>query len=211
MKRIVVIMALVFCFSATAQAGWLDKIKEAAPEAVKQNIPGQSKDAASEPRSQGPPSEPVKQGNPEQSGEPAKPALPSVSRPVSGLSPDQQDANDCSAYVHEDWKKSEKALKESNLTWGSSRYLPKKEWIDYLKGRYPNMKREKNDFYVHFGKWYGKSCAYVTLKCVPKEPGCNAQMKCLDFYTRKGGQTCPPNLCSQDDKKCIEPYKPPVK
>ena len=187
MKRIVVIMALVFCFTATAQAGWLDKVKEATPDAVKQNIQGETKEAV-----------PI-------------PATPSVSRAASGLSPDQQDANDCSAYVHEDWKKSEKALKESNLTWGSSRYLPKNEWIDYLKGRYPNVKREKNDFYVHFGKWFGKSCAYVDLKCVPKEPGCNASMKCLDFYTRKGGLTCPSNLCSQDDKKCIEPYKPPVK
>jgi hypothetical protein len=186
MKRIVVIMALVFCFTATAQAGWLDKIKEAAPDSIKQKVQ-------------------------DQTGGEAQPTVPSGSPAISGISPDQQDANACSAYVHEDWKKSEKALKESNLTWGSSRYLPKKEWIDYLTGRYPNVKREKNDFYVHFGKWFGNSCAYVDLKCVPKEPGCDASMKCLDFYTRKGGLTCPPNLCSQDDKKCIEPYKAPVK
>ncbi len=201
MKRIVVIMALVFCFTATAQAGWLDKIKEAAPDSVKQNTPGQTTDAAPAP---------VKQESPGPSGETSKPALPSASPAASGISPDQADANACSQYIHEDWKKSEKALKESKLTWGSSRYLPKKEWIDYLKTRYPNMKRVNNDFYVHFGKWYGKSCAYVTLTCRPKEPGCDAQMKCLDFYTRKGGQTCPPNLCDHNDTKCIEPYKAPV-
>ncbi len=126
---------------------------------------------------------------------------------IPGISPDQADANACSQYVHEDYKKEQQDLKTTKLTWGSARYLAKKEWVDHLKARYPNVKREKNDFYIHFGKWFGKSCAYVDLKCVPKEPGCTATMKCLDFYTRKGGNTCPPNLCSFNDKKCIEPYK----
>ena len=183
MKKIIVAMISVLIFAATAQAGWLDKVKDATSDVVKQKAQEQTDDVV-------------------------KPVGSAVSAPMSGLSPDQQDANACTAYVHEDWKKSEQALKESKLTWGSSRYLPKKEWIDYLKGRYPNIKREKNDFYIHAGKWFGKSCAYVDLKCVPKEPGCNAEMRCLDFYTRKGGLTCPPNLCTQDDKKCIEPYKP---
>jgi len=200
MKRIVVIMTLVFCFTSIAQAGWLDKVKEAGSDAVKQSIPGQTTDAAPAP---------APQGSLGQAGEAAKPSLPSVSPAISGISPDQADANACTQYIHEDWKKSEKALKESKLTWGSSRYLPKKEWIDYLKGRYPNVKTK--GFYVHYGKWYGKSCAYVDLTCRPKEPGCDIQMKCLDFYTRKGGQTCPPNLCDHNDTKCIEPYKPPVK
>ena len=186
MKKIIIIVLSVFCFSATAQAGWLDKIKEAAPDSIKQKIQ-------------------------EQTGGAVKPTVPSGSPAISGVSPDQQDANDCSAYVHEDYKKSQQALKTSGLTSGSSRYLPKKEWVDYLKGRYPNMKRGKNDFNIHFGKWFGISCAYFTLTCVPKEPGCNADMRCLDFYTRKGGLTCPPNICDHRDSKCIEPYKPPVK
>jgi len=180
MKKLVVIIALVFCFTATAQAGWLDKVKEAGSDAVKQSIPGQTTGAAPASAPQGAAAEPAKQGSLGQPGEAAKPSLPSASPAISGISPDQADANACTQYIHEDWKKSEKALKESKLTWGSSRYLPKKEWIDYLKTRYPNMKRVNNDFYVHFGKWYGKSCAYVTLTCRPKEPGCDAQMKCLD-------------------------------
>ena len=209
MKKLVVIMALVFCFTATAQAGWLDKVKEAGSDAVKQTIPGQTTGAAPASAPQGAAAEPAKQGSLGQPGEAAKPSLPSVSRPVSGISPDQQDANDCTAYVHEDYKKSKQALKESNLKRGSSNYLPKKEWMDYLKGRYPNMKF-KNGFYWHFGKWFGKSCAYVDLTCRNNEPGCDISMKCLDFYTRKGGQTCPPNLCDHNDTKCIEPYKAPV-
>jgi hypothetical protein len=209
MKRIVVITVLVFCFTSTAQAGWLDKVKESVPDAVKQGMQGQSKETTPETAKQGTVSLPVKQENPGQSEETTKPAAPLVRPPASGLSPDQQDANACTAYVHEDWKKSKQALKESNLTRGSSSYLPKKEWIDYLKSRYPNLK--KKDFYFHFGKWFGKSCAYVDLTCRSNEPGCDIQMKCLDFYTRKGGQTCPSNLCSYNDTKCIEPYKSPEK
>lgn len=143
----------------------------------------------------------------------AAPALTTESKPVSqspAISPDQADANACIALVHEDYKKSNKDLETSTLKWGSSTYLPKKEWVNYLKERYPNIKRDKNDHYIRFGKWYGKSCAYVILTCVPKEPGCTAQMKCLDFYTRKGGQTCPSNICEYNDKKCIEPYKSPA-
>ena len=182
MKKIIVAMVSVFFFAATVQAGWLDTIKDTASDSIKQKVQ-------------------------EKTGGVTQPTVPGSSA-ISDISPDQQDANACTAYVHEDWKKTEKARKESNLKWGSSSYLPKKEWIDYMNDRYPNVK--KKDFYVHYGKWFGKSCAYVTMTCRPKEPGCTAEMKCLDFYTRKGGLTCPPNLCTQDDKKCIEPYKPPV-
>jgi hypothetical protein len=183
MKKIIIMAVSVFCLSATVQAGWLDKVKDAVPDSIKQKVQEQTEGT-------------VKQ------------AEPSGTSPISGVSPDQKDANECSAYVHEDYKKEQKALKTSNLTRGSARYLPKKEWVDYLESRYPNMKREKNDFYIHFGKWFGKSCAYFTLKCVPGEPGCNAEMRCLDFYTRKGGRTCPPNVCDAKDSKCIESYKP---
>ncbi|MDD4092299.1 MAG: hypothetical protein PHQ63_07035 [Smithellaceae bacterium] len=192
MKKIIVFMALVFCCSATAQAGWLDSVKDAAKDEVKKNIQEKTQEVTPEPLKQ---------------SEETKSVLPSSAPAVPGLSPDQANANACSQYVHEDYKKSKKALEESKLTWGSSKYLPKKAWVDYLKGRYPNF--TKRDFYYKYGKWFGKSCAYVDLTCRPNEPGCDIQMKCLDNYTRKGGNTCPPNLCSFDDKKCIEPFKAP--
>ncbi len=191
MKKII-FMALVFCFASTAHAGWLDNVKDSAKSELQKNVQQKTQEVTPEP---------LKQGNGSQS------VSPSNKLDIPGLSPDQANANACSKYVHEDYKKSKKALEESKLTWGSSKYLPKQEWIEYLKGRYPNVK--KKDFYQHYGKWFGKSCAYVDLTCRPNEPGCDIQMKCLDNYTRKGGKTCPPNLCSFDDTKCIEPYKAP--
>lgn len=195
MKRFAAVMALVISSTIPAEAGFLDKIKDAVPDAVKQQIPDPGKLEAVTPAVPGIPTE-------------ASPAV--ANAPVSGLSPDQQDANACTAYVHEDYKKVEQALRDSKLVWGSARYLAKNEWVDLLKARYPNVKREKDDFYIRFGKWFGKSCAYVNLKCVPKEPGCDAEMRCLDFYTQKGGRTCPSNLCSDNDAKCIAPYKSPA-
>jgi hypothetical protein len=203
MKKIIVFMALVFCFAPTAQAGLLDTLKDAATSEVQKNIQQKTQEVTPEPLKQGEASTP----EPLKLNEAPKPVPPSSTSAVPVLSPDQTNANACSQYVHEDYKKSKKALEESRLTWGSSKYLPKKEWVDYLKGRYPNLK--KKDFYYHYGKWFGKSCAYVDLTCRPNEPGCDIQMKCLDNYTRKGGKTCPPNLCSFDDTKCIEPYKAP--
>ena len=204
MKRIAVVMALALCSAIPAEAGLLDKIKEAVPEAAKQQIQEPSKELSPQPMKQ----EVVTPAAAGIQTEAPKPAV--AAAPASGLSPDQQDANACSAYTHEDYKKVEQALRDTKLVRGSSRYLAKNEWVDLLKARYPNMKREKDDFYIHFGKWFGKSCAYVNLKCVPKEPGCDADMRCMDFYTQRGGRTCPPNLCSDNDAKCIAPYKPPA-
>jgi len=203
MKRIAIVMALACWSTFQAEAGLLDKIKEAVPESAKQQMEGASKELLPQSGKQESPV-PVAAGD---QAEVSKSMLADV--PASGVSSDQQDANTCTAYTHEDYKKVQQALRDTKLVQGSARYLPKNEWVDLLKARYPNVKREKDDFYIRFGKWFGKSCAYVNLKCVPKEPGCDADMKCLDFYTRKGGQTCPPNLCSQNDVKCIAPYKPP--
>ena len=208
MKKMVFVIVVLLCLAPALAVAWDLPGKDLMQ---KIGIPGQAEKPATDKAAASPPT-PSPAADTAPAAAPAAPAAPAAApaaKPaasIPGISPDQADANACSQYVHEDYKQEKKDLETTTLTWGSARYLAKKEWEKRLKSRYPNIGR-KDSLNTHYGKWFGKSCAYVTLKCVPKEPGCTVTMKCLDFYTRKGGNTCPPNLCSFNDKKCIEPYK----
>lgn len=211
MKKLLIFI-LVLGFAGTVHAGLFDKIKDAAKDAVGQSAPVQKVQPATEPE--------VKQETPkkteaieQKTDVPAvssQPTQPAEAQPVRipGISPDQQDANDCSNYTYADYRKSEDALKKTNLKRGSARYLPKNEWIEYLKGRYPNMHQAPGGYSYSFGKWFGISCAHITLTCPKGEPGCTINTsRCYDFASKKGIKTCPINVCEPNDTKCIEKYK----
>jgi hypothetical protein len=199
MKKIL-IMIIILGFATTVNAGLFDKIKDAAKDAADQSAPVK-------------PDQPgIKQETPQQtegSATGSQPAQPSGTKKAAdpGISPDQQDANDCSKFSHEDYRKGKSDQEKSTLRDGSSRYLPKQEWVDYLKARYPNMHKTPDGYRYSFGKWFGISCADASLTCPKSAPGCDLNVRCYDFATRKGIKTCPINVCDSKDTKCLEKYK----
>ncbi len=194
MRKLFLVL-IIIGFAATANAGLMDAIQGAAKDAVGQAAPKPAvPDAAAA-------KDAVTGGQAVQAPEPIKAAAPS-------LSPDQQDANTCTQFTHEDYLKAKAALETTTLKRGTGRYLAKQEWINYLKGRYSNMRQTPDGFTYNFGKWHGTSCSDAVLTCPKSEPGCNLQVKCYDFATRKNIKTCPINVCDFNDAKCNEKYKP---
>ncbi len=194
MRKLFVVL-IVMGFAATAHAGLFDKIQDAAKDVVTQPAPKQETPA------------PATTENTGTSGKTVQP--PEVKKAAApGLTPDQQDANSCTQFTHEDYRKSKAALETTTLKHGTARYLPKQEWIEYLKGRYPNVRQTPDGFQHNFGKWHGISCSDAVLTCPKGEPGCNLTVRCYDFATRKNIKTCPINVCDFNDAKCNEKYKP---
>ncbi|MCX5806978.1 MAG: hypothetical protein NT010_13115 [Proteobacteria bacterium] len=187
MRKLFVVL-IVIGFAATANAGLFDTIKDAAKDAAGQSVP--------------------KQETPAPVGEQAVQPSETKKTTDSGISPDQQDANTCTKFCHEDYLKAKDDLKKTTLKRGAASYLPKQEWIEYLKGRYPNMRQTPDGHRYNFGKWYGISCADAVLTCPKGDPGCSFDVRCYDFATRKNIKTCPVNVCESNDSKCNEKYKP---
>jgi hypothetical protein len=197
MKKLVVIIALGF--ATTVNAGLFDTIKDAAKDAVGQSVPEIKQDA--------PQQQPPQETEDSTTGSQPTKAVDQQTTRNPNISPDQHDANDCTKFCHEDYLKAKDSLEKTTLKRGAASYLPKQEWIDYLKSRYPSMRKIHDGFRYNFGKWYGISCADAVLTCPKGDPGCSFDVRCYDFATRKGIKTCPVNVCDSSDTKCLENYK----